>query len=326
MKIRVINPIIFLAIMFFAKLSVAQNTASSLNIRPISIALAPQIKCENFLPDDSAKAIEYAQRFHRFYTRAFDSLSQANPDFVLLKKKRESADLQLTFQMSFVPKKGQGFRDFYGELKLAFRVTHQVSKKDMLKMSLSSQRFVGFYEKYYKSVANFTIQKFLYSFTSNFVPFASLLHPEKRKAPTQVMLQSFTVKNKKLKPVALNFNHLANNTLALYQNKKMPAKEREDATFMFNFKYLPQYRLQKQVILPSDEQPVIISGQLVAKNKTHYELQLKFTGKPISMKFYSTPIKTSLLFRKELIDAGNYTEANYKITENFLLVIFSNYQ
>lgn len=305
-----------------------KSNNASLNIQPISIGIFPQIKCQNFNPEDSAKAAEYAHRFLQDYTQLFDSLTQVNPGFVLLKKNPTNADLQLTIRMSHIKQEGDSFKNFNGELSQYFQIMPRTSDEQLMEMTINAPEFHGFNDTYYNLVKGFVGPHLLYSFLNRFAPYNTILQPTKRKVKNQVILQRFTTKHQALKPLALKLNHLVNNTLASYQNKKMKRDDGAPSSFLYDFQYTPGYNSKTEVtpVKAFSDDQVHIQGNLVVKNKKYYELKFKFIGKNVEMKLLDTSVKTSLLLNKGLIDSGNYSEAIVKINQNISLFILSNYR
>ncbi|OJJ19592.1 hypothetical protein BKI52_22555 [marine bacterium AO1-C] len=331
MKIKsaFLNPLAYntLLFAFMISQSFAQHSPkTTFDIRPVSIGINPQVKCKHFSASDSAKAVEYANRFRQHYTHLFDSLAQVNPGFVLLRNAPANADLQLTIQIGHIKKDGGSFATFNGELSQSFRVIHQASGKKIIGMSINSQGFQGFDDAYYNSVKSFSGPHFLRTFLGNFAPTHTILKPKTRKATNEVILQQFTTNNKKLQSIALMLNHLANNTLAFHQNKQMELKGDTEAPFRYNFKYTPNYSLKQQATLAFDNKQVFIQGKLITRGKKYYELQLRFIGEDVQMTLIDTPVETSLLLRKDLIDSGNYSEAIIKVNESMRVFVFANYR
>jgi len=329
------NPILSntISILFTTLLSCcgfAQDSRTALSLPKINFKLKPNIECVNFSKKDSAKAAKLAAQYQKFIQAKFDSVSQVKKELSYTIDSSRRADFQCELILALG---NYSFsKSFPNSVNLHCRIVNLATSDTVAKFAISlkelykmnPQRFQGSSEIFSSSI--FT------RFHDLTVTTDDVLNPHNKtqyiNQGAAVIPQYFVATQPSLITWAKTITHLVNNALAQQQTKKKVDIWKPTDQLVYQFNYYPNYRITPSKAYTPNNQDFLITGEVYEKDPTHFALKLAITGQELSenSQAQGLPVQKELVFRKDLLDQGIYSELVYKIQKNFWVFVLANYR
>ncbi len=291
-----------------------------LTLPKFNITLKPQIKCVNFSKEDYPVATEIAQRFNRFFQAKFDSVSRLNNLFYTIDPTKKS-DFQF-----------EAILDHFGQSFATLRITlvDQATQNPLTNYSSSLGKKNDFDQRQFQNIANLMSSLFFSHINTSITVTDRVINPDnKQRFPQQqplIIPSYFTAEQPQLQALAKKMTHIANNTITQMQTLKIQKVWQTKEHRVYEFNYYPNYRLSSKVAYTPQPGNHVITGTLSQKDDQHLVLTLDLKGEDLQTKLYDSSVKQDIVFSKDLIDRGIYSEMVHKIQQNFSLLVLSNYR
>jgi len=314
----------------FISCGFAQDSSTALNLPKINFKLKPSIECVNFPQKDSVKAAKLATRYQRFVKVKFDSVSQVKKGLSYTVDSTKRADFQCELILALGNYSfSQSFPNF---VNLHYRVVNLATLDTVTKSAIALEELSEIDPQQFQSSSEMFSSNIFISFHNMIVTTDEVLNPYNTpQYPNQgaaIIPQYFVATQPHLTTWAKKITHLVNNVLAQQQTKKKIDMWQPTNELVYHFNYYPRYRMASPKTYQPNNQDFLITGEVYEKSPTQLALKLAITGQELyeDSQTQGLPVQKELVFRKDLLDRGIYSELVYKIQKNFLVFVLANYR